>query len=602
MPADELQLTVTVRASQPALLRGLDLWLRWGLIDEDQVRHLGRERLCCALPQPRPTVRSVAGTSPAAKPQRARKSQPLLPGLPRGARAWQGFKDELSVRWLLFLGVFLVVVSSGVLAATQWSQFPPSGQYAILGAYTLGFWGAGLVASLRARLRLTAQTLQAVALLLVPVNVWALDSFGLAASPGVKAAIALPVLSALVGITLRPSASWGVIAVVLGLSFLQGGWALPHGPIAAAYAGTAGSAAAIAGWRRQGQARSGVAALAAYAGLLLLVRAVFIAQLPLGQLSLAIALGGSALVLLEDHRLPVGRWRTLGLWEGLGMLLLGLGIGSAASTGVAGQALAASVLAGATFVRRLRQYQQRADLAVLFAIGLQAPFWLWQWLPLPLRQRALEALTHGLGLDPALSDALLGLSLFPYLLLWLGFAGWLKRRGWQALAHFADGLALLLGLILAAIAPFPPSTRTLNLVLSAAALGGVTYRRYPQQASPAYLTQAGSSLAILSGVGWASPSMGSVGWGSVLLGMAVAEWAASLRFWGAVPALSRSCWSWRVAATWHSPIALGESRLGGCCGWPFRSRLPAWLQLRAGPGGASRLPGPVSLALPSGNR
>jgi hypothetical protein len=33
-------------------------------------------------------------------------------------RLWQGLLDELSIRWLLFLGIFLIIISSGVLAAS----------------------------------------------------------------------------------------------------------------------------------------------------------------------------------------------------------------------------------------------------------------------------------------------------------------------------------------------------------------------------------------------------------------------------------------------------------------------------------------------------
>jgi hypothetical protein len=44
----------------------------------------------------------------------------------------QSLAEELSVRWLLFLGVFLVVLSSGVVAASQWERFPAVGQYGVL--------------------------------------------------------------------------------------------------------------------------------------------------------------------------------------------------------------------------------------------------------------------------------------------------------------------------------------------------------------------------------------------------------------------------------------------------------------------------------------
>jgi len=91
----------------------------------------------------------------------------------------QSLGAELSVRWLLFLGLFLVVVSSGVLAASQWERFPASGQYGVLFLYTLSFWGFSFWAGRQDNLRLTAQTLLIATLLLIPVNFWAMDSFKL---------------------------------------------------------------------------------------------------------------------------------------------------------------------------------------------------------------------------------------------------------------------------------------------------------------------------------------------------------------------------------------------------------------------------------------
>ena len=52
----------------------------------------------------------------------------------------QSLGEELSVRWLLFLGVFLVVLSSGVLAASQWERFPAVGQYGVLFAGNIRIW------------------------------------------------------------------------------------------------------------------------------------------------------------------------------------------------------------------------------------------------------------------------------------------------------------------------------------------------------------------------------------------------------------------------------------------------------------------------------
>ncbi len=72
-----------------------------------------------------------------------------------------------------------MVVSSGLLAASQWKKFPPAAQYLVLCAYTLCFFGATVWIRKTGNLRLTSETLRLVTLLLVPVNFWAIDGLGL---------------------------------------------------------------------------------------------------------------------------------------------------------------------------------------------------------------------------------------------------------------------------------------------------------------------------------------------------------------------------------------------------------------------------------------
>ena len=127
------------------------------------MRELCRNQLTCRLPEVVIQPTEIALEIPVepeilfVPPRR----QPSVVGT-----IWTGFKDELSVRWLLFLGVFLVILSSGVLAATQWQRFPAAGQYGVLWVYTIAFWGVGAWARGQSGLSLTANTLQIVALLL----------------------------------------------------------------------------------------------------------------------------------------------------------------------------------------------------------------------------------------------------------------------------------------------------------------------------------------------------------------------------------------------------------------------------------------------------
>ena len=128
-----IEIEARVRSDRAELLDGLDIWLQLGLISQAQVKKIARHQLCCPLPvedflspQSQDTIPSTAALIPAV---------PATPNLLQ--RVWQSFLDELSIRWLLFLGIFLVVVSSGVLAASQWQNFPDYGQYLILPSASL---------------------------------------------------------------------------------------------------------------------------------------------------------------------------------------------------------------------------------------------------------------------------------------------------------------------------------------------------------------------------------------------------------------------------------------------------------------------------------
>lgn len=93
-------LTLKVDASHPEFLKGMDIWLRLGLISEVQVKQLSHHYLSCPLPEPVavPLLKPVAVPDSVATAKTTPASQPI----PLFSKAWQAFKDELSVRWLLF--------------------------------------------------------------------------------------------------------------------------------------------------------------------------------------------------------------------------------------------------------------------------------------------------------------------------------------------------------------------------------------------------------------------------------------------------------------------------------------------------------------------
>ena len=194
-----LSIEIYTKANHPQLLNGLDRWLELGLISHTQVMKVCRHNLSCALPE----IDFAVHAQIIETEENIITAPELIrtPAKPRVInRIWQGFLDELSIRWLLFLGIFLVIISSGVLAASQWDNFPRFGQYLILLLYTLGFWGIGFWSSKQENLQLTSQTLNAIAVLLVPINCWAISHFGLGNSiwEWITLIVSLMILTAIV--------------------------------------------------------------------------------------------------------------------------------------------------------------------------------------------------------------------------------------------------------------------------------------------------------------------------------------------------------------------------------------------------------------------
>ena len=138
-PNKSTTLILRLSSSHPELLNGLDLWLKLGLISETQVPQLCRPNLTCQVSLP-PVVKTEPELKPdlvthepvfVSKSTAEAPAKPKKPGCGFLTFMLQCLQAELSVPWLLFLGMFLVVVSSGVLAASQWERFPGFLQYGI---------------------------------------------------------------------------------------------------------------------------------------------------------------------------------------------------------------------------------------------------------------------------------------------------------------------------------------------------------------------------------------------------------------------------------------------------------------------------------------
>jgi len=529
------KIELSVLASHPELLTGLDAWLRLGLLSPAEVEQLCRQYLVCPLKEPAVDRPEIASSSipqlPAQKVPVLSTSKSLPNSLKNVSTPTQtpqtpnlipdvlhSIMAEISVVWLLFLGVFMVVVSSGVLAASQWEKFPAAGQYAVLLAYTLTFWAISSWAKRQQNLHLTAQTLQIVTLLLVPINFWAMDSFGLWRYPWnwavvIAAAIILTWMTR--GIikdqyekNSGKNVSRSIALNHLGLSYLHWGWGFAGFSLAAVYLGTVGTAAATVYQVRQqplpsikrettsenltaafGSKQDFVtykkAALVVYSLSILLNRAIFVKGVDIAQMGLALGICGTLLAWLDWQQLGESSATANNIstqhhpsnffnWQLAGGSLLGLGwLVSVAEMPL--QAIAVSALAIGFFYNRLVRFWQKFDLLMVFGVGIQTVLLFWRVIPVGIKTQIVGFLTQ-ITNSQSTPWALWGVLLFPYLILMVSATQWIYRQQKFQLASFGENLTLGLGSVLTVISLVNPYLRSLNLVASTLTLGWITWK------------------------------------------------------------------------------------------------------------------------------
>jgi hypothetical protein len=396
-------LQLNINPDDPQILEILEQMLRSGMLDAEQIKQIASACLSERLPIISSVPELIAYTEPEPIP-----ASPEIELEPAAPNIWQTLKDELSVRWLLFLGVFLVVLSSGVLAATQWSRFPAWGQYGLLWLYTIGFWLTGSWAKRQEGLKLTANTLQIAALLLIPVNFWAIDSFGLWHQPW-EIATAVVAAGSLAGIAYLQtlprrnksrSHQW-LMGAFIGLSCLQLGWQIPHWAAISIYIGSIGVAIIL---QKTRQVEKG--ALAIFGLGMLILRGFFVVHLPVTSFSLAIGIVGwlfaqwgiqyqkklqrvESIALkhpspqINKHQKTLNGLITLYHRLGAGLLALGWLLGLEELQTSPWQSVAVSGLALIWIWQRLQRDHRNSDLVWLFVVGLQAYFlssFLWRFI------------------------------------------------------------------------------------------------------------------------------------------------------------------------------------------------------------------------------
>ncbi len=551
-----LNIELYVKASEPNLLIGLDEWLRLGLITEAQVITLCRKHLTCAVPEVEiAQVSENIEVTTSIQIEKTLVESPPKPNII--SQIWQAFLDELSIRWLLFLGILLVVVSSGVLAASQWNNFPRFGQYLILWGYTLSFWSIGLWLGKQENLKLTSQTISAIALMLVPINFWAISSFGLGSNILEWMTVAIAFIS-LTGITYLQarrkikSTRLYFLPLFLLLSYLHFGWNINSFPILAVYLGIITIAALNYRFLLSNRNYQITNLFLLSTWSLLLVRALFINQDSIVNFSLAIGLFGwllSTIYLSKERQKkliepenPIDSgekiktaflskvFQSISLIIILCSWLISLLGGLFESELFFWQTIAISCLAIHLFSQRLTIYWRKRDLTAIFLIGLQTLLVAKELIPNQLRTSALHFATE-ISQTEYFPESIFGVTLFPYLTLFVVVASWLYHREKFQLALYCEQLTLLLGITLTLLSLSNPTWRVLNLLFSSLTLGYVSYIRKPVRIPLIYLTHLLSLLTIVNAIAFIFPNLPEPVWGSILvLLMAIEMNAESIKF------------------------------------------------------------------------
>jgi hypothetical protein len=631
-PNDRLKIELLIDADHPDLLAGLDEWLRLGLISDRQVLLLAKTQLCKTLPLTTNPFLAAAIASPPArtivvptatadnpfpaldaeptppappaatppKPPKRTITAPLPPRPPTwGEQVLESFMAEVAVVWLLFLGVFSVVVSSAAIAAIQWRSMTAVGQYSILLAYTLAFGGAGLWAGAKANLKVTGRMLQIATLLIIPVNFWMMDGFHLWATPmgWLIMAIGAGALGVLQWRLLQASSPLNQANSFL-LNALQWGWQLSFVPLSFTYVGTVTTALVGAITQRSRNTseaddpRRSLSTIAiGFATLLLVARAVFVAGVPLGRFGLALGLIGWLFYWLDRDEYTTF-WQQVGAaFVGGGWLISYLPDAQLAAIGIdpLWQPLAISGLGLWMLADRLTRFWETPALVVFWAIGLQTYTLLRVIFPPSMRRSIMTAIQEAANLQAGAFE-LTGLGFFGYILITLGLAHYLKRQNQPQLAKLTHQLALGLGAVLALPSLFSPLVRAIYFTLSSAIV--LLYwwrsRKAPKTAqihNLIYLGHGSALIGIAAWIQWSLPQLAAAQWAIILLVGAVLEWGLAAvshdKFW------QKSAWLLGLAqATCAYPLLFDAIDMSGSAAY---NGLP-WLMIPAALTGLGAMP------------
>lgn len=547
-------ISLPIQTSHPDLLQVLERLVSQNLLSQSQVLNWCQTYLSdplLALPAPK----AIESCQPSVK-------KDIEAGL--APTVLQSLIDEISVLWLLFLGVFLVVVSSAVLAASQWNLVSPVGQYSILWVYTVTFWLVSQWLKRREDLRLTAQTLQLTAMLIIPVNFWMIDSFQLL-RVSLSLLVALGaglILSGLMIRTLKPrnfdrwgKRGWLTVLNLLLVSWFHWGWQNSWWPPVAIYTGIIAtgfctfflSSETLNIIRPRPPNRYSFEQLLAliplYATLLLFLRGIWTAQLPMSTLSLAFGLVGTILCWIGQRP---GFGAQSWWFSGLASLFFGRLLTLELSN--YGQAVLITGLALLVLSDRLLRSWQPWLVWLIFLTGLQGLYPLYALVPLSIQASILNWVDSFAGPD-AHRPAILSLLVLPYWWATLWASDFLRQRQPQ-LVPLVERIALGLGSVLTM---FTLVNSCLQLIFLAC-VGVTLWLRLGRQPSTILLGILHSVIlgAIASGVDYFFPNLTLTHWAMLCLVAMIVEFILSVN----LP------WKWNA---WQAGLILALA--GYLCLW-----------------------------------
>jgi hypothetical protein len=365
------------------------------------------------------------------------------------------------------------------------------------------------------------------------------------------------------------------IAAILLLSWLHLGWILSrYYPLVAVYLGIAAIAISTFLNRQQSlnTADSSTFPLAlitgAYSTILLISRALLFGNVSVFKLGLAFGVCGWVLIQItnksERLRSPskIGNISNTDIENlsassfqlSLGKTLLGLGWLVSVWDKYPWQTFSISLLIAWVLCDRLLRLEKPIDLTYLFFWGLQI-LWLGERLiPEAWRMDSTQKILN--FLQTSSENSLLGIFLFPYLILALIIGAIYRDRQKKALAMRAELLALGFGVLLNSFTYPHIFPIFINLSLSAITLLILQARRSPNSpdlSSLVYCAHIISLTAICSGVFFFTRSTSIFGWvGGLLIAMLI-EWSAVLvigKFSAEPNAHKPRLQAWRDSA-WH---------------------------------------------------